>query len=233
MLRTISAVISLGAGLPGISAVVMMMSTSRACLCIHLALRCLKALAHDLGVTAAARAFFLVVHLDELATQRHHLVGHFGARVVGAHDGAQAGCRANGGQTGHTGTGNEHLGRRHLARGRDLAVEEAAECIGRFDHRAVAADTGHGGQRVHFLGAAECAGQRVDGQHGGFGCASCCIRSGFWAGQMKPISVMARAHHGHFVGAGWAHLEHDVDVAHSSAAVGTMLAPARRGRHRR
>jgi hypothetical protein len=30
--RTISAVISLGAGLPGISAVVMMMSTSRACL---------------------------------------------------------------------------------------------------------------------------------------------------------------------------------------------------------
>ena len=32
MLCTISAVISRGAGLPGISAVVMMMSTSRACL---------------------------------------------------------------------------------------------------------------------------------------------------------------------------------------------------------
>ena len=38
MLRTISAVISFGAGLPGISAVVMMMSTSAAC-CAYIA-RC-------------------------------------------------------------------------------------------------------------------------------------------------------------------------------------------------
>ena len=35
---------------------------------IHLALCSLKAFAHHFGITATARAFFLIVHLDELAT---------------------------------------------------------------------------------------------------------------------------------------------------------------------
>ena len=39
----------------------------------------LEALAHHLGVAAAAGAFFLVVDLDELAAQRLDLVGHLGA----------------------------------------------------------------------------------------------------------------------------------------------------------
>ena len=54
-LFTISAVMSLGAGLPGISAVVMMMSTSRRLLArTFRTLRLLEALAHDFGVAAAA-----------------------------------------------------------------------------------------------------------------------------------------------------------------------------------
>ena len=55
---------------------------------IHLALCSLKALAHHFGITAAARAFFFIVHLDELTTQRNHLVSHFGACVVSANNGA-------------------------------------------------------------------------------------------------------------------------------------------------
>ena len=40
--------------------------------------------------------------------------------------------------------------------------------------------------------------------------ASCCISSGFCAGQMKPISVAAFAHQADFVRARGAHLEDDV-----------------------
>ncbi len=167
MLFTMSAVISLGAGLPGISAVVMMMSHFLRLLGVHLALRLLEALAHHLGVAAAAGTFFLVIDLDEFAAQRHDLVGHFGAGVVGAHDGAQAGGGADRGQAGHAGAGDEDLGRRNLARGRDLAVEEAAEGIGGLDDGAVAGDAGLGGQSIHLLGAAQCPRQRVDGKHRG------------------------------------------------------------------
>ena len=106
--------------------------------CVHLALRCLEALAHHLGVATTAGAVFFVVHLDELAAERLDLVGHFGTCVVGTHDGAQIGGRANGSQTGYTGTRDEHLGRRHLARSGDLTVEVAAKGVGRFNHGAVA-----------------------------------------------------------------------------------------------
>src|ERR1019366_3935267 len=57
------------------------------------------------------------------------------------------------------------LGGLHLARGRDLAVEEAAEGVGGLDDGAVAGDAGLGGQGVHLLGAGEHARQRVDGQY--------------------------------------------------------------------
>ena len=120
---------------------------------IHLALGRLETLAHDLGVAAAARALFLVVHLDELAAHGLDLIGHFGAGVIGAHDGAKARSRAQGCKTGDAGTGNEHLGRRDLARGGDLAGEEAAEMVSGLDHGAVAHNASHGGQRVHFLSA--------------------------------------------------------------------------------
>src|SRR6478736_5302401 len=72
---TMSAVMSFGAGLPGMSAVVMMMSA----------------------------AFLLIVDLDEFAAQRFHLVGDFGASVVGAHDGTHAGSGADGGEASHAG----------------------------------------------------------------------------------------------------------------------------------
>jgi hypothetical protein len=133
---------------------------------VHLALGLLEALAHHLGIAAAAGTFLLVIDLDELAAQGHDLVGHFGTGVVGAHDGAQAGRRADRGQAGDSGAGDEDLGRRHLARGRDLSIEEATEGIGGLDDGTVAGDAGLGSQRIHLLGAGELARQRVDGQHG-------------------------------------------------------------------
>ncbi len=177
---------------------------------IHFALGLLKALAHDLGVTAATGTFFFVIDLDEFAAQRHDLVGHFGAGIVGAHDGAQAGCRADRRETRDAGAGDEDLGRRHLARSGDLAVEEAAEGVGGFDHRAVAGDTGLGGERVHLLGAGERARQRVDGQHGG-------LLGGELLHQFRILRRPDEADQGaaftqvpHVLGRRYTDLEHDV-----------------------
>jgi len=177
---------------------------------VHLALRGLEALAHDLGVAAAARALFFVIDLDELAAQRLDLVGHLGARVVGAHDGAQIGRRADGRQARHAGAGNEHLGRRHLARGRDLAIEIAAKGICRLDHGAVAGHTRGGGERIHLLRARERARQAVDGQHRGLARRQLLHQLGVLRRPDEVDQRTAAPHQPHFVLAGRAHLEHDV-----------------------
>jgi hypothetical protein len=90
-------VISFGAGLPGMSAVVMMMSTSLRLLREHLALRLLEAFAHHLGIAADAAAFLDVIDRHVLAAERADLVADFRPRVVGAHDRAEARGRADGG----------------------------------------------------------------------------------------------------------------------------------------
>ena len=118
---TMSSVMSFGAGLPGMSAVVMMMSTSFACFANTSRLRLLEALAHHLGVAADAAAFLHVVDRHVLAAERLDLVGDLGPRVVGAHDRAQARRRADRRETRDARADDEHLRRRHLARGRDRA----------------------------------------------------------------------------------------------------------------
>jgi hypothetical protein len=96
---TISAVMSFGAGLPGMSAVVMMMSTSLACFANVSRCAFLEALAHHLRVAADAGAFLDVVDGNEFAAERLDLVGDLGTRVVGADDGAQARSGADGGES--------------------------------------------------------------------------------------------------------------------------------------
>ena len=177
---------------------------------VHRALRGLEALAHHLGVAAAARALFLVIDLDELATERDHLVGDFGAGVVGAHDGAQVGRGADGGEAGHAGAGDEDLGRRDLAGGGDLAVEEAAEGVGGFDHRPIAADAGHRGQRVHLLRTAQLARQTVDGEHGGAPGLQRLHQLGVLRRPHEADQRRAFAQHGDFFQRRRAHLEYDV-----------------------
>ena len=141
MLFTISAVISFGAGLPGRGGDDDVHLAGL--LGVHLALGLLKALAHHLGVTAAAGAFFLVIDLDEFAAQRLDLIGHFGTRIVGANDGAQVGGGTDRRQAGDAGTGDEDLGRRNLAGSGHLPIEETAESVSRLDHGTITADTRH------------------------------------------------------------------------------------------
>ena len=161
---TISAVMSRGAGLPGISAVVMMMSTSLACSAYSCRLAALVVLAHLLGVAVGRHLGLL--RLDRTGTRRPatDLLGDLGPRVGGAHDGAQAAGRADGGETGDAGADDEHLGRRHLARRGDLAGEEPAELVGRLDDGAVAGDVGHRRQHVQRLRAGDPR-HGVHGQH--------------------------------------------------------------------
>ena len=56
-------------------------------------------------------------------------------------------------EAGDAGADHHDLGGRHLAGGGDLAGEEAAELVGRFDNGPVAADIGHGAERIQFLRA--------------------------------------------------------------------------------
>ncbi len=85
-----------------------------------------------------------------------------GARVERADDGAEAAGGADGAQAGDAGADHQHLGGRHLAGRGHLAGEEAAVEARRLDHRPVAGDVGHRGQRVHLLRAGD-ARHLVDG----------------------------------------------------------------------
>ncbi len=93
------------------------------------------------------------VQVDELGAHGFDLLCHFGPHVERIGDRTQRGRGSDGGQTGHAGADDQHLGRGHLARRRHLSGEEAAKVVARLDHRAVTGDVGHGRQRVHFLRA--------------------------------------------------------------------------------
>ena len=177
---------------------------------IHLTLRRLEAFAHHFGITAAARALFFVIDLDKLTAQRHYLIGDFGACVVSANDGAQAGCRANGSQTRYASTCNENLGRRHFARSCNLAVKKATKSTRCFDHSAVATHTRHRGQCVHFLSSAERARQSVNGQRGDFFGRQLLHQIGVLSRPQETNEGLAFVHEGNFLGCRCTDLEDDV-----------------------
>ena len=187
---------------------------------VHLALRSLETFTHDFGVAATARAFLFIVHLHKLAAKRYHLIGYFCASIVGAHDSAQAGSGADGGQAGHASTRNENLGWRHLACGSDLSVKEATKGTCSFDHSAVTADTRHGGQGVHFLGAAECPRQCIDGQRCDFMGRELLHQVGVLSGPQETDQRLAFVHQGHFFIRGGTDLEDDVAAAPKRGSVG-------------
>jgi hypothetical protein len=101
----------------------------------------------------------------------------------------EVGGRADRSQASDAGTGDEDLGRRHLAGGGDLAVEEAAEGVGGFNDGAVASDAGLRGQRVHLLGALSVRGSASMASTVAFLGGELLHHSGFCAGQIKEISV--------------------------------------------
>ena len=75
------------------------------------------------------------------------------------------------------------------AGGGNLAGEEAAELMRRFDDRAVAGDVGHRAQRIHRLGARDARTESIASAVT-LRAASLAINSGFCAGQIKLTSVL-------------------------------------------
>ena len=148
------------------------------------------------------------------------MVGHFGTRVVGANDGAQAGRGTNGCQTRNASTGNEHFGWRHFARSRNLAVEEATKSTCRLDHSAVATHTGHRGQCVHFLGTAESSWQRVNGQGCDFFGRQLLHQIGVLSRPQETNEGLAFVHEGNFLGRRCADFEDDVAAAPKGLSAG-------------
>ena len=86
------------------------------------------------------------VDAQELRTHRLDLLPHLGARVEGAHHGAERAGGADRGEARDPGPHDEH---------RHLTGEERAELVCRLDHRAVAPDVGHRGEDVQGLGAGD------------------------------------------------------------------------------
>ena len=125
---TAPAVISCGAGLPGISAVVMMMSDCLRVLGEQRLLGGEEGLAHLLGVAARALARLFELELEELGAQALDLLAHRRAACrTRARLRAQAPRGGDRGQPGDARADDQHLRRLHAPGRRDLPGEEAAE----------------------------------------------------------------------------------------------------------
>jgi hypothetical protein len=146
----------------------------------------------------------------------------FGPRIVGAHDRTETGRGADRRKARDAGADHEDFRRRHLARSRDRAREEAAERMRCLDDRAIAADVGHRRQRVELLRAGDPrdAVHREDRR----------LPPGE---RLQQIGVLRRPDEAHqrralthepdFLGARRAHLEHDVGHRPELVAVGDDL----------
>ena len=179
------------------------------------------------GIAAGGGPVLRLLELEEDELRAHglDLLGHLGAHVEGIGDGAERGRGADGGQPGDAGADHQHLGRRHLAGGRDLAGEEAAEVVAGLDHGAVAGDVGHRGERVHLLGARD-ARHHVHGDDGGALRFACSSRSAFCAGQKNEISVWPWRRRPTSSSVGGRTFVTTSVAAKRAAASGTMLTPA-------
>ena len=153
MLATIAAVISFGAGRPGISAVVMTMFWPLMCSPTSACLLGLVFRAHRLGVAGGRLRLLELVVLDgdELGAERGDLLFRGRAYVRRRDDGAEATRRRDGLQARDAGAHHEHLRRRHRAGRRHHHRQRLLEHRGGIDHRLVAGEVGLARQHVHRL----------------------------------------------------------------------------------
>ncbi len=105
------------------------------------------------------------VEVEEAGAQGLDLLLDRRPRIERAHDRSQPAGGHDGGQPGHTGPDDEHLGRRDRAGRSHEERKEAAECVGRLEDRLVAGQVRHRGERVHLLGARD-ARDRLHRQDG-------------------------------------------------------------------
>ena len=146
MLRTPSAVIRIGAGRPGIWAVVMITS----CLAGVLGERLADLLVLLVGQRPRVAALVLgvgdEVELERAAAERGDLLPGGAADVEAADDGAEALGGGDRLQAGDAGAEHQHLGRGDGAGGRGHHREEAAGLAGGEQRRGVAGDVGLRGE---------------------------------------------------------------------------------------
>ena len=102
---------------------------------------------------------------DERRAHRLDLLGDLRAHVERPDVGAEAACRADGGQPGNPGADDEDGGGLRLPGRGDLPAEHPAVGLGGLDHAAVPGDVGHGRQHVHRLRPGDPR-NRVQGQSG-------------------------------------------------------------------
>jgi hypothetical protein len=154
---TVSALNSVGALRPGISAVVMTIS---ACLAlVHgLGLALHPAGRHGPRVTAdtdGAFALFvgLVGHVDELGAEGFDLLFHRGAHVRRFDHGTQTFRRGNACKPGHAGAENQHARRFHGTCSGHQHRHEARIVMSGQQHGFIAGNVGLRGQHIQALGA--------------------------------------------------------------------------------
>jgi hypothetical protein len=218
-------------GLAGISAVVMMMSTSFACFantsrCASGSLRSSpwRSRRRRCPPPQSRRGTYF-------AAQRFDLIRDFGPRVVGAHDGAQAGRGADGGRPATPAPMTKTLAGGTLPAAVIEPVKKRPEFVRRLDDRAVASDICHGRERVELLRARD-ARHAVIASTVAFLAASCCSNSGFCAGQMKLTTVPPSRSRPISSLPGARTLKTMSDVAQSFARSSTISPPRRGRRHR-
>ena len=153
MPRTASAVISSGAGRPGIAAVVTMMSCLAAFSVEGVAHLRVLLVGQRPGVAALALGVGDEVEFQRPAAERGDLLPGGAADVEAGDDRAEALGGGDRLQAGDAGAEDEDLGRRHGAGGGGHHPEEAARLAGGDQRRRVAGGGGLRGERVHRLGA--------------------------------------------------------------------------------
>ena len=153
MPRTASAVISSGAGRPGIAAVVTITSCLAAFSAERVAHLRVLLVGERAGVAALALGVGDEVEFQRAAAERGDLLPGGAADVEAGDDRAEALGGGDRLQAGDAGAEDQHLGRRHGAGGGGHHPEEAARLAGGDQGRGVAGGGGLRGERVHRLGA--------------------------------------------------------------------------------
>src|SRR5207302_2027433 len=93
------------------------------------------------------------IDFQELCAERFHVLSGGGTNIVGFHHGPKATRSSYGLQASHARAQHQYFGRRHRARSGHQQGKHARQPFGSDDHSFITGNGGHGGERVHGLGA--------------------------------------------------------------------------------
>lgn len=88
-----------------------------------------KSFRHDFRVTVTAARSFFEIKFEEFGTHTFNLIFYLRTGIKGTDNGPEAACRTDSGQTGNTGTDNQHFGRRYFTGSSDLPVKKRPKAL--------------------------------------------------------------------------------------------------------